>query len=267
MVSRTPDAYRARHAHLVEQVAAHIAGAVEQHRLREAVVEQNEKLLELQRLRSTFLATVSHELRTPLTAVVGLTAEMRDRIDELGADEIADCSAMIHQEATDVAGIVEDLLVVARSESDEIALDLQPVDLGGEVAALLVSKSAEFADDVTVTGSARKAHADPLRVRQIVRNLLSNSRRHGGPNVSVRLSDFGGGVSLIVADDGEEIPRDLQSRMFHPYAHGEKERTRPGSVGLGLWVARHLAQGMSGDLRYFYENGESCFELTLPVSD
>ena len=100
-----------------------------------------------------------------------------------------------------------------------------------------------------------------------MRNLLSNSRRHGGPHVSVRLSDSDDCVSLIVADDGEEIPSDLQSRMFHPYAHGEKERTRPGSVGLGLWVARHLAQGMSGGLKYFYENCESCFELTLPVSD
>lgn len=266
-VSRAADAYRPEHAALIEQVAAHIAGAIEQHRLGEALREQNRRLEELQQTRSTFLATVSHELRTPLTAVVGLTAEMRDHVGSLSTDEVAEFAAMVHQEATDVAGIVEDLLVVARTEAEDVVLDLQPMELKEEARSVLTARSGEVSLDVELVGTAPTAIADPLRVRQIIRNLLSNSRRHGGPNVTVRLSNGGTFATLVVADDGEPIPDELRVKMFDPYAHGENDRIRPGSVGLGLWVARHLARAMGGDLTYDYKSTESRFELTLPVAE
>jgi len=262
--SRTEGAYQTSHATLLDQVAAQIAGALEQRRLGEELRRRNRELEELQRARSTFLATVSHELRTPLTAVVGMAAEMRDRLEDFSTDELAEFAAVVAREATDVAGIVDDLLVLARVEVDDVTVVPEPVDVAQQVRRIITAGEGDAAAEIPITGEAPPAWADPLRVRQIVRNLLANARRYGGGRIEVRLGGSGSEVTVAVADDGPLIPESLQERMFEPYARGDDEGTRPGSVGLGLWVARHLARVMSGDLVYRHSGAESLFELRLP---
>ena len=107
------------------------------------------------------------------------------------------------------------------------------------------------------------AWADPLRLRQIVRNLLTNARRYGGPNVTIEAGRTSTGTFLRVTDDGAGIPPADREKVFQPYTRAGGDVAMPGSIGLGLPVSRRLARLMGGDLVYQYEDG-SVFELTLP---
>ena len=103
--------------------------------------------------------------------------------------------------------------------------------------------------------------ADPHRVRQILRNLLTNAQRYGGPRCRVVVGSTGATVWLEVRDDGIGIPDDEAERIFDPYVTaGGKE-----SVGLGLAVARQLARLMGGELILERSAAETVFRLQLPV--
>jgi signal transduction histidine kinase len=107
------------------------------------------------------------------------------------------------------------------------------------------------------------AWADPLRLRQIVRNLLTNARRYGGPQVLIEAGRGPMGTYLRVCDDGAGIPVADREKVFEPYTRVGGDDAMPGSIGLGLPVSRRLARLMGGDLIYRFEQG-SVFELTLP---
>jgi len=106
------------------------------------------------------------------------------------------------------------------------------------------------------------AWGDRRRVEQIVRNLISNARSHGGAKVWAELSGSGDHVRLAVCDDGPGLSAEAPSRVFEPYGGhryvGERE-----TVGLGLHVARLLARRLGGELRYRREGTVTRFELTL----
>jgi signal transduction histidine kinase len=102
-----------------------------------------------------------------------------------------------------------------------------------------------------------------MRVRQIIRNLLTNADRYGGEHVTVRIVENPETTSLFVIDDGKGVPADEQADIFEPYY---RAGTRVESVGLGLTVSRDLARLMGGDLTYVYYQGHSFFELRLPTT-
>ncbi len=117
---------------------------------------------------------------------------------------------------------------------------------------------------VLLVGDPLKVFADPIRLRQILRNLLTNGRRYGGPEMVVEARTFGERAVIQVRDNGDGIPVRDRAKIFDPYFRGKKIHTT-GSVGLGLTVSYQLARLMDGDLEYRYEDGWSTFELTLPV--
>lgn len=218
------------------------------------------------REKDRFLATVSHELRTPLTAVLGFVDLLDEGGDTIAADEAADMLHLAAREARDLAAIVEDLLVVARAKGGEMITARVPVNLHAQTAQVL--EALEMPEGVTVTsrgeGSVR-VRGDPARVRQIIRNLLTNAIRYGGPNLVV---DFRAGseqTHLLVIDDGAGIPAEEWESIFEPY-----HRLQPGSntsraVGLGLAVSRQLARAMGGDLSYRHDERGSVFDLRMPT--
>jgi two-component system, OmpR family, sensor histidine kinase KdpD len=105
--------------------------------------------------------------------------------------------------------------------------------------------------------------ADPKRVRQILRNLLTNAQRYGGPRQRVVAGGLRGHVWIEVRDNGDGIADEDVNRVFQPYVTTGAE----GSVGLGLAVARQLAELMGGTLVYEHSAGESVFRLQLPAAD
>lgn len=225
------------------------------------------RLQELVKSKDQFIASVSHELRTPLTAVVGLTDELRNHHSTFSPAEQQEFMNLIAEQAGDVANIVEDLLVAARADIGTMNLAMKEIDIASAVRSL-----TETADDRTdpalelPSNGDLRALADEARVRQILRNLLSNARRYGGDTIIVRAGQEGPRVWIEVGDDGPGIIEADRERIFEPYTTAHPVSGVTAAVGLGLTVSRQLARLMSGDLTYRCENGESTFRLTLPVS-
>ena len=222
-------------------------------------------LEELVRAKGEFIASVSHELRTPLTVVVGFADLLRRTGTDLSSSDRAHMVAVIAEQSEEVSAIVEDLLVAARTDMEELTVTPIPIYLRAETTQVL--ETLYQSDSVAVRGHPPTAHADPARVRQILRNLLTNAKRYGGEKVGVELGRKSDAVaSLIVKDDGDPIPTEDRERIFEPYQRARSQPERPGSIGLGLAVSRRLARLMGGDLTYRHEDGHSIFELSLPVT-
>jgi two-component system sensor histidine kinase MtrB len=105
--------------------------------------------------------------------------------------------------------------------------------------------------------------ADPTRFRQIMRNLLTNASRYGGPTIWVELEDGPASVAISVCDDGDGVPDDLSKKIFEPYVSAHAKRDQPQALGLGLAISRRLARLMSGDVTYGRVDGVTKFTLTL----
>jgi signal transduction histidine kinase len=101
------------------------------------------------------------------------------------------------------------------------------------------------------------------RIRQIVRNLVTNALRYGGDTLHVELFDRDE-TGIMVCDNGEAIPEGDRERIFQPYQRAHNAPGIAGSLGLGLSISRKLARMMNGDLVYRFENDLSIFELILP---
>ncbi len=222
-----------------------------------------EALIELVRLKGRFLASVSHELRTPLTAVVGLARELHGNLDGLTTEEVSEFAATIADQSGELSMLVEDLLVATRLEIGELAINIEDVDLA-ELADRTIEQYEAMNIAVERRGSAH-AQTDPLRVRQIVRNLVSNARRAGAEQIRIDIEAHNGRAFLAVVDNGPGVPAELEKTMFEPYVSAERPSgTDP--IGLGLFVSRSSALRMSGELNYQRDNGYSRFVLVLPMA-
>jgi signal transduction histidine kinase len=219
-------------------------------------------LEDLVKAKDQFIATVSHELRTPLTAVLGLTQELRSgRVDTEA--ERSELLALVAAQSTEVAHLVEDLLVGARADIGTVTVHPEPIDLLPHIDTVL----EQFQRSIRLESPERPVvvMADPLRVRQILRNLVSNSLRYGGAFRRITLTQSQGTVALEMRDSGRPLSGDDQRRVFEPYERAHERWGITASVGLGLAVSRQLARLMDGDLVYLHD-GETVFRLTLPAA-
>ncbi|MEX1125756.1 MAG: ATP-binding protein [Acidimicrobiia bacterium] len=221
---------------------------------------------ELNAAKDRFIASVSHELRTPLTGILGYAAVLQDEDQATSQGEQREMLHSISQSANDLAHIIDDLLVAARFEIGEISITTVPVSL--RAAILDVANGSETAFEVALeideTGSDM-ALADPMRVRQIVRNLLENVQRHGGDRVRIRIASDETLVHLEIKDDGPGIPDTVVDTVFEPYQRFHNIIGVTEALGLGLSVSRQLAQLMEGELSYDRRSGWTVFTLTLPT--
>lgn len=225
----------------------------------------NARLEELLLSKDSFVASVSHELRTPLTVVTGMAHELRERWQELSPNEMEEFTDLLVEQSGDMADLIEDLLVAARSNIGNVSVRNEPVDLDEQVASVLAGFQAQGDSDIEATLEPAIVDADPIRVRQIIRNLITNAIRYGGPNVEVWMSSTAGARVVEVVDDGPGIAESDRDRIFEPYERAHDTVGQPGSVGLGLSVSRTLAELMGGSLTYRFEGG-SIFTLELSRS-
>ncbi len=225
----------------------------------------SERLEQLVRSKDEFVASVSHELRTPLTAVVGFAQELREGMTEFGTNEVATFVELIAEQSMEVADLVEDLLVAARVDIDNVAVAPEAVAVRDQIDAVLAAWPAERRNRVRVSGDNAKSYADPIRLRQILRNLLTNAERYGGDRIDAEVVDGFEEVTVRVRDDGPGIPERDREKIFEPYHRAHRIEGQPAAVGLGLTVSRQLARLMGGELSYRHEGGYSIFELTLPA--
>ncbi len=225
-------------------------------------VAAEERMRQLVKSKDEFLATVSHELRTPLTSVVGYAELLRD--SAVGSPDQQTMVDTIAGQAADLSNIVEDLLVGARADLGQLDVESSPFEVLEVVHQVLaqyggVALEAPDAQPVMALG-------DCARVRQILRNLMSNAERYGGKRRLMSVETLEGSVRLSVCDDGPPISDDVATQMFDRYYRTRNASGRPGSVGIGLTISRDLSRMMQGDLTYRHDGTWSRFELTLPVA-
>ena len=227
-----------------------------------AVHEQQRALERLIESKDAFISSVAHHLRTPLTAILGFAAEMHEDGDRFSPDETMGMLGELVAAAKAATNIVEDMAVAARTEIDTLQYHIRPLaldDLVGQMAEEMAPEAALAIDPVM-------AMADGARTRQVVRAVVSNALRHGGPTVTITTHASEGFGWVEVADDGNGVSDECALRIFEPYFSGDGSPTSPSPIGLGLHVARRLARDMGGDLEYHRQLGTTVFRLRLPLA-
>ncbi len=257
-VDRDGRAFRPDGLHLLRSVANVLAAAIDRHASRS-------QLEQLVRSKDEFIASISHELRTPLTVVAGMAHELQDQWDQFESDEIEELISLMVDQSDDMRNLIEDLLVAARADIGKVSVHMVPVDVPQAIDALLSALPPRNGAVINSDLHPVTAVADPTRVRQIVRNLLTNALRYGGPVIWVSAGVDDGRAFIRVHDNGPGIPPDRQDQIFEPYESVHQAVGMPGSVGLGLTISRKLARLMSGDLTYRIADG-SLFELSLELA-
>lgn len=214
--------------------------------------------------KDQLIASVSHELRSPLTAVVGLADELITAGDGFGVEERNQLMGIILESSREMADLVEDLLVAARSEDGTLPVFPERIDLSLLAQSVVAQLVVPEGSDVIVEDADSVAFADPVRVRQIIRNLLTNAFRYGASPITVSVGQHDGHAFLDVRDAGPGIPDDDRERIFEPYERADSSRAVKASVGLGLALSRRLAELMGGSLTYVEADGAT-FRLAVPL--
>ncbi len=228
--------------------------------------EAIQHLKQVMRSKDDLIATIAHELRTPLTSVIGFAELLLDQAPKLSPQELRDTIRIIADEGTDLSNIIDDLLVAAKTEAGTLQLVEVRVDLRAQTAQVLERWEPEVVSNVRFSGRPVHTTGDPARVRQILRNLISNALRYGGEEVRVDVSSESGSAVVRVCDNGPGVPIEEQEAIFQPYRRSHAAPGLTASMGLGLTISRQLAQRMGGDVTYRREPGESIFELALPIT-
>lgn len=225
--------------------------------------DEERRMQELVETKNRFLASVSHEIRTPLTAVLGFAA-MLDNADYDDDEDMRGMISAIATHAQDVADLVEDLLVAARAEMGQVDIKMTELDVLDEIDQTLRA-GGSFTTNVTIECDdlPGRAMGDAARVRQIVRNLLTNAKKYGGQTVTISVTGRDGFVDVAVSDNGPGLPFSEWDRIFEPYHRAHQATGLTESVGIGLAISRQLAELMQGRLEYRYSRGHSIFTLSL----
>ncbi len=226
------------------------------------------------RAKSTFLATMSHEIRTPLSGVLGLARLLQD--PDLGEPRRTEYLGHLVDAAELLTGIVSDVLDLSKIEAGHLQVEHIPFDLHGVVwsafrtfSPLGRERGLEMSCHVS-EDAPREVLGDPVRVRQILSNYLSNALKftnRGG--IEVRLAGRRGGRARIeVQDSGIGVRDELRDQLFLPFTQADSSTTRRfGGSGLGLSICRELATLMHGEVG-LDSDGESgsCFWVELPLA-
>jgi signal transduction histidine kinase len=250
------------------------------------LAEALDRLQELGRLKSSFLATVSHELRTPLTSVIGYSEML---LAGLAGDltlEQHEYLKTILDKGESLLRLISSILDLSRIEARGVQLQKKPIDLAQLVhkaveSVLPQSFRKQLRMQTNVAVGLRKVHVDPEKIHQCVVNLLSNAVKFtpAGGQISVRAGPaespppaagpFGsaGFVQITVEDTGIGIPPELHDRVFESFYQVDQSASREyGGAGLGLSIVKGYVEAHGGRATVQSTPGKgSAFTITLPI--
>jgi signal transduction histidine kinase len=230
-----------------------------------AAIDRREAALQRQR---EFAANASHELRTPLTVIRTSVTDLRRNPDQ-PVGQVGAALEDIDAEAAHLAALVDDLLILARTDAGTIAIDRSPVDLA-DVVVEAVGPLTTMATGrgVTLVADPRPAEVegDALRLRQLVAILVDNAVAHtrAGGTVTVRVRPEGDWALLVVDDDGPGIRDEDRERVFERFWRADDAPS--GGTGLGLAIARWIVERHGGRISAVNRpEGGGRFEARMPL--
>ncbi len=232
----------------------------------------NERLKELDRLKSEFLATMSHELRTPLNSIIGFTGILRQGLAGPLNEEQKKQLGMVHFSARHLLGLINDLLDLSRIESGKMELILEDFPVAEVVTEVMQSLTPLALQKGLSLETVRRdpalvLHSDRKKVFQILLNLVNNAVKFTDEGrVVLAISATTEAVEFSVKDTGIGIKPESMAHLFEAFRQvdGSARRVYEGT-GLGLYLCRQLASMLSGSITAESEFGHgSRFVLTLP---
>jgi signal transduction histidine kinase len=251
--------------------------AIENARLFEDLQEKSRQLQLASEHKSQFLASMSHELRTPLNAIIGLTEMMITNAARFGTDNAAEPLRRVNVAGTHLLHLINEVLDLSKIEAGMLDLNVEPIDLARLIDEVIrtagqladKNKNRLVVESADVLGPFS---ADPMRLKQILLNLLSNAckfTKDGEVALRVhRLADRRDWIGLAVADTGIGMTPEQQAKLFQDFTQADSLTARRyGGTGLGLALSRKLARMMGGDVTVASEPGKgSVFTVRLPAS-
>ncbi len=275
--TRGPRTFSRDETTLIQSVAAQVGIALQNAYQYQEQVQVAEQLRGIDRLKSEFLASMSHELRTPLNSIIGYAEVLLDGIDGDLTEDMQEDVETIHGSGRHLLNLINDVLDLAKIEAGQMDMRMEPVSLAhiaNEVIAtsrvLLTGKPVDLV--MELDESLPGVEADPLRLRQIVSNLVTNAIKfteEGSVTISAApLADDPSMLKVSITDTGIGISSDNLPLVFERFRQVDQSATRRvGGTGLGLAITRQLVQMHGGDIWVESEEGVgSIFSFTVPVS-
>jgi signal transduction histidine kinase len=227
-----------------------------------------QQLARVEGARREFIANASHELRTPIFSLGGFVELLQDEeLDEATRREFLDTMA---EQVARLQKLSVDLLDLSRLDAGSLQLHAEPVDLAELARSVVVEFAPAMADHhtdlrVRLPAAGPEARCDRERVAQIMRILLDNALRHtpDGTDVTVSAKRDNGHASLVVSDGGPGLADAVRGHAFERFYTGDAAR----GAGLGLAIARELAERMDGELRLSVARRGASFVLDLPAGE
>jgi len=248
--------------------------AIENTRLFDEIQDKSRQLAEASQHKSQFLANMSHELRTPLNAIIGVSEMLREDAEALKQDvEPLDVLGA----ARHLLALINDILDLSKIEAGRMELQLEDFALApliDNVVKTIEPLAAKNANRLAVRcdGAIGRLHADQMRLRQALLNLMSNANKfteRGTITVDARHGQENGRdwVAIAVADTGIGMTPEQMGKLFHEFSQADASTTRKyGGTGLGLAISKRFCQMMGGDITVKSELGRgSTFTIRLPV--
>jgi signal transduction histidine kinase/CheY-like chemotaxis protein len=262
---------------LVSTFADQAAIAIENVRLFDEIQDKSRQLELASQHKSQFLASMSHELRTPLNAIIGLTEMMVTNAPRFGTEKAAEPLNRVHRAGTHLLGLINQVLDLSKIEAGKLELNPAVINLAPLIDEV-VGTARQLAEQnknrlvVEVQDKLGMLTADPMRLRQILLNLLSNAckfTKQGEVALRVRkVADGRDWIEFAVADTGIGMTAEQQAKLFEEFTQADSTTAqRYGGTGLGLAITRKLARMMGGDVTVESESGKgSVFTVRLPSS-
>jgi signal transduction histidine kinase/ActR/RegA family two-component response regulator len=255
-----------------ELLAEEQARQAELHEAREEADRARQEADRANQAKSVFLSRMSHELRTPLNAVLGFAQLMET---SPLSDEDRDGVDHILKAGRHLLDLINDVLDLSRVEAGELAVSLEPVNVGeliDDTMAFVRPLAADRSIDLRVDGSRCDAHVltDRQRARQVLLNLLSNAVKynHDGGSVEVACSDLDDAIRVSVRDTGPGIDPSRRAQLFEPFQRLGAEDSQVEGTGLGLALTRQLVERLGGSIDMESTPGVgSTFWVDLPITD